>query len=113
METVRESSFSSESLYFLFGELLVFIGEHQQFTMVFFSDGYLTVTIMGTKLFYGSTKPSESLTKLFSGSLKPSESQTKIMGVNKTTRESNKTVMWANKNIGESNSKLFNASTKP
>ena len=31
----------------------------------------------GTKLFFGSTKPLESLTKLFRGSTKPSESKKK------------------------------------
>ena len=60
---------------FSVGELLVFSGENQQITMVFFSDGYLTVTIVGTKLFYGSTKPSESLTSY----------------------------LWVNKTIGENN----------
>ena len=50
---------------FSIGELLVFIGENQQFTMVFYSDGYFTVTIMGTELFCGSTKPNNSLVRLY------------------------------------------------
>ena len=33
---------------------------------------------LGNKLFYGSTKPLESLTKLFYGSSKPLESLTKL-----------------------------------
>ena len=88
METVGESSFSLECLYFL-------LNTNQQSTMVFFSGWYLTVTIMGSKLFYVSTKPSESL-KI-------------ILWVNKTSGES---ILWANKAIGKSN-KLFFGSTKP
>ena len=67
----------SESLHFHW-RVVFYIGENQQFTRVFFSDGYLTVTIMGTKLFYGSTKPLECLSKIFYGSIKPSKSPTKL-----------------------------------
>ena len=47
METIGESEFPSDSLYFQLESFQFFIRENQQFTMVLFTNVYLTVTIMG------------------------------------------------------------------
>ena len=75
METVGDLIFIGKFM-FSNGELLVFIGENQQFIWVSFQMD-IQLLMEGTKLFFGSRKPSASLTKLFFGSTKPAESSTK------------------------------------